>query len=139
MIAEIGGIDDADILSAAVLHDTVEDVGVTREEIVERFGAIVADYVLEVTDDKSLPKAERKQLQIEHAPHLSNGAKVIKIADKITNVRDVTEDPGMDWSLERRQEYIDWAEKVVAGLRGVNQGLEAEFDRVVATARIEIV
>jgi len=135
LLANTGGVEDVDVLVAAVLHDTVEDVGVTREEIQERFGDRVAGLVLEVTDDKSLPKAERKRLQVEHAPHLSPGAKLIKLGDKISNVTDVTNHPPADWPLERRREYIDWGEAVVAGLRGTNAGLEAKFDEVAAKAR----
>ncbi|CAN5468837.1 hypothetical protein BH10ACI3_BH10ACI3_20480 [soil metagenome] len=138
MIADIGGVDDVDILAAAILHDTVEDVGVTKEDLTETFGEAVCGYVLEVTDDKSLEKAERKQKQIEHAPHLSRGAKTIKIADKISNVTDVVEDPAEHWTLERRQDYIKWAEAVVAGLRGANEPLEAKFDEIVRHAQSEL-
>lgn len=135
MIANTGGVDDVDILAAAMLHDTVEDVGVTEDELKDQFGETVCSYVLEVTDDKSLPKHERKRLQIEHAPHLSRGARIIKIADKISNVTDVIEDPAENWDLTRRREYIDWAVSVVSGLRGVNEPLEAQFDSKVALAR----
>ena len=135
LIANVGGIDDVDILIAAILHDTVEDVGVKPEEIVERFGKRVAGIVAEVTDDKSLPKAERKRLQVEHAPHLSREAKLVKLADKISNITDVTNNPPKDWDVQRRQEYIDWGESVVAGIRGVNVELEAAFDKVVEVAR----
>ncbi len=138
MIASVGGVDDVDILAAAMLHDTVEDVGVTKEELTEMFGEAVCGYVLEVTDDKSLVKAERKQKQIEHAPHLSRGAKTIKLADKISNVTDVIEDPAEDWPLERRQDYIKWGEAVVAGLRGANAPLEAKFDEIVGRAKQEL-
>jgi len=135
VLANVGKIEDYDVLIAAVLHDTIEDTETTKEEISERFGLKVSEYVLEVTDDKSLPKAERKQLQIEHAPHLSNGAKYIKLADKISNIRDVSENPPGDWSNERRLEYISWGEKVIAGLRGVNANLERLFDETVSKAR----
>ena len=135
LIANVGGIDDVDILIAAILHDTVEDVGVKPEEINERFGKRVAGIVAEVTDDKSLPKAERKRLQVEHAPHLSREAKLVKLADKISNITDVTNNPPKDWDVQRRQEYIDWGESVVAGIRGVNVELEAAFDKVVEVAR----
>src|SRR6185436_18406125 len=96
LLANVGGIDDVDILIAAILHDTVEDVGVKPEEINERFGNRVARIVAEVTDDKSLPKAERKRLQVEHAPHLSREAKLVKLADKISNITDVTNNPPKD-------------------------------------------
>ncbi|HUR99143.1 MAG TPA: HD domain-containing protein, partial [Pyrinomonadaceae bacterium] len=118
-----------------LLHDTVEDCGVTFEEVGKNFGPTVAEYVREVTDDKSLPKAERKRLQVEHAPHLSNGAKQIKLADKISNIRDVADHPPEGWDLERRREYVEWGENVVAGLRGLNPDLEAVFDEVVNSAR----
>lgn len=134
MIANIGMIDDEDILSAALLHDTVEDCGVTGDEINDKFGEIVAGYVLEVTDDKTLPKHDRKRLQIEHAPHLTYGAKVIKLADKISNVRDVIASPAEDWDKQRRVEYVQWAVNVVAGLRGSSIQLDELFDEVVAMA-----
>ena len=135
LLVNVGKVEDVDIITASLLHDTVEDCGVTVEEISKNFGTAVAEYVREVTDDKSLPKAERKRLQIEHAPHLSPGAKQIKLADKISNVRDVTAHPPEDWDLQRRREYVQWGENVVAGLRGVNPGLEAVFDEVVQSAR----
>lgn len=138
LIANVGGIDDIDILVAAILHDTVEDCGVTVEEISKLFGETVATYVLEVTDDKSLPKAERKRLQVEHAPHLSTGAKTVKLADKISNINDITNSPPADWSIERRREYIEWGESVVAGLRGVNEPLEKHFDKLVETAMTKL-
>jgi guanosine-3',5'-bis(diphosphate) 3'-pyrophosphohydrolase len=139
LLANVGGVDDIDVLIAAILHDTVEDVGVTKDELIERFGERVAGLVLEVTDDKSLPKAERKRLQVEHAPHLSFGAKLIKLGDKISNITDITNSPPADWSIERRREYIDWGESVVAGLRGTNEGLEAKFDEAVAKAHQRLV
>jgi (p)ppGpp synthase/HD superfamily hydrolase len=138
LLVNIGGVDDADVVVAALLHDTVEDCGVSYEEIAENFTSAVADYVREVTDDKSLPKAERKRLQVEHAPHLSYGAKQIKLADKISNIRDVTDHPPEDWDLQRRREYVEWGESVVAGLRGANPAMEALFDELVARSRSEL-
>jgi len=138
LLANVGGIDDIDVLIAGLLHDTVEDVGVKKEEIMEKFGKRVAGVVIEVTDDKSLPKQERKRLQVEHAPHLSPEAKQVKLADKISNVTDVTDHPPADWTLERRREYIDWGEKVIAGLRGTNEKLERHFDDLVARAKTSL-
>jgi GTP diphosphokinase / guanosine-3',5'-bis(diphosphate) 3'-diphosphatase len=135
LLANVGKVDDYDILIAAVLHDTVEDTETTETEITEIFGKTVSSYVLEVTDDKSLPKSERKQKQIEHAPHLSNGAKQIKLADKISNISDVTNNPPHDWTLKTKIEYVTWGEKVAAGLRGVNANLERYFDEIVSKAR----
>jgi guanosine-3',5'-bis(diphosphate) 3'-pyrophosphohydrolase len=135
MLANIGKIDDIDILIAAILHDTIEDTETTEQELTEIFGPRVTGFVLEVTDDKTLPKTERKRLQVEHAPHLSNGAKQIKLADKISNITDVTNNPPADWSLERRLDYIEWGEAVVAGLRGINEHLEGHFDEKAAIAR----
>ena len=138
MLANVGGVEDIDVLIAAILHDTVEDGGVKKEEIAERFGDRVAGFVMEVTDDKSLPKAERKRLQVEHAPHLSAEAKQIKLGDKISNIRDVTNNPPADWDLDRRRKYIDWGESVADGLRGSNSSLEALFDRTVDYARAQL-
>jgi guanosine-3',5'-bis(diphosphate) 3'-pyrophosphohydrolase len=135
LLANVGKVEDYDVLIAAILHDTVEDTGTTAEELTELFGAAVCGYVLEVTDDKSLPKAERKEKQVEHAPHLSSGAKQIKLGDKISNITDVTNNPPADWSQERKIEYVNWGERVVAGLRGVNAGLENYFDETVKRAR----
>jgi len=138
LLANVGKIEDYDVLIAAILHDTVEDTETTREEIAEKFGENVAKMVLEVTDDKSLPKAERKQKQIEHAPHLSIGAKQIKLGDKISNIRDVVENPPDGWSGQRRREYVEWGEKVVAGLRGANMELEKNFDELVKEAKLKL-
>jgi guanosine-3',5'-bis(diphosphate) 3'-pyrophosphohydrolase len=138
LLANVGGVDDIDVLIAGLLHDTVEDVGVKKEEIQEKFGERVAGVVMEVTDDKSLPKPERKRLQVEHAPHLSHEAKQVKLADKISNVTDVTDHPPANWTLERRREYLDWGEKVVAGLRGANEKLERHFDNLIARAKTSL-
>ncbi len=135
LLATVGKVDDLDILIAAILHDTVEDTETTAEELTELFGATVCGYVLEVTDDKSLPKEERKLKQIEHALHISDGAKQVKLGDKISNITDVLNNPPAGWSKERRIEYIEWGEKVVAGLRGVNEELENYFDEIVRQAR----
>lgn len=135
LLANVGKVQDYDILTAAILHDTIEDTETTEEEIRELFGDKACKMVLELTDDKSLPKAERKRKQVEHAPHLSLGAKQVKICDKISNIRDVMENPPAGWSDERRREYIDWGERVVAGLRGANPALERFFDEMVEKAR----
>jgi guanosine-3',5'-bis(diphosphate) 3'-pyrophosphohydrolase len=139
LVADVGQVDDTDIIAAAILHDVIEDCDVTFDELAERFGNSVAQYVRELTDDKSLPKAERKSLQIQYAPHLSHGAKTVKLADKISNIRDVTQHPPAGWSIERRREYVDWGERVVAGLRGANVALEELFDQTAAEAREKIV
>ena len=112
------------------LHDTIEDTGTKENEIADRFGNTVLNIVKEVTDDKEKPKHERKILQIEHAPTLSNEAKLVKLADKISNIDDVINNPPPDWSNERRHEYLDWAEQVVNGLRGINKPLENRFDEL---------
>ena len=114
---------------AALLHDTVEDVGVTRDELTEKFGPDVANLVMEVTDDKSLPKQERKRLQVEHAPNLSARAQTIKLADKISNLQAILISPPVDWSSERRKQYFDWAKQVVDALSQPNPILKAEFAR----------
>ncbi len=134
-----GGIDDVDVLCAAALHDYLEDccgkdgqptLDEGREVLQRRFGVRVLAYVEAVTDDKALPKVERKRLQVEHAAHIPRGAKLVKLADKIANLRDIVEFPPADWPQSRRREYFDWAGQVVAGLRGTHAGLEALFDEV---------
>jgi guanosine-3',5'-bis(diphosphate) 3'-pyrophosphohydrolase len=134
LCAEAGVIDEVTLL-AAVLHDTVEDTETSFEELTLEFGQEVADLVRELTDDKSLRKEERKRLQIEHARTASERAKRLKIADKICNVRDILDSPPDTWSDERRLEYLEWAEKVVAQCRGVEPVLEQLFDEVAANAR----
>lgn len=135
ILTTVGKISDHNILIAAVLHDTIEDTEATPDEITMIFGEEVCSMVLEVTDDKNLDKKERKQRQIEHAPHLSHGAKHIKLADKISNIKDILQNPPHDWSEERKLEYVNWGENVVAGLRGVNAELESLFDELIETAR----
>ena len=132
VLATTGGIDDLVVLQAAVLHDTIEDTETTQEELRAKFGDAVTDIVLEVTDDKALPKQRRKQLQVEHAPHKSHGAALVKLADKTCNLRDIAAEPPADWSLTRRQEYFDWAKQVVDALPNVSKELRLAFDEAFA-------
>jgi GTP diphosphokinase / guanosine-3',5'-bis(diphosphate) 3'-diphosphatase len=135
VLAAEGGVTDETLLLAAVLHDTVEDTYTTFDELEHHFGRAVRDFVAEVTDDKALPKDARKELQVTHAAAASRGAKQLKIADKICNVRDIAGAPPAGWSLERKLAYFDWAERVVAACRGVNAGLDEAFDRALQAAR----
>lgn len=135
LLAREGDVTDPVLLQAAILHDTIEDTDTTPADLDQVFGADVRNVVEEVTDDKSLPKADRKRLQIEHAPRLSDRARQVKIADKISNVLGVTLAPPADWSLQRREEYLNWTEQVVAGCRGVNPALEKFYDRVLSEGR----
>ncbi len=128
VLAGEGGVADAEVLAAALLHDTIEDTDTSLEELRAEFGERIAAMVEEVTDDKSLPKVERKRLQIEHAAGISAGAKLVKLADKICNLRDVAERPPAKWDLQRRQEYFEWARRVIDQLRGAHPVLEAVFD-----------
>jgi guanosine-3',5'-bis(diphosphate) 3'-pyrophosphohydrolase len=130
LLWRVGGVRDPVLLTAAVLHDAIEDTHTSPAEIREYFGKEVLDLVLEVTDDKSLPQAVRKRLQVEHAAHISPQAKQLKVADKISNVRDIINTPPPDWPDQRRQAYLDWAREVVDQVRGANPALEAEFDRL---------
>jgi guanosine-3',5'-bis(diphosphate) 3'-pyrophosphohydrolase len=132
VLAEEGAIRDAAVLAAALLHDTIEDTETTPEELTAAFGAEVAGIVLEVTDDKRLPKAERKRLQIEHAATASSQAKLVKLGDKICNLRDIVATPPHDWSEARKRDYFLWASQVVAGCRGVNPSLEQIFDQAMS-------
>ena len=131
LIANVGKVEDANVLAAALLHDTVEDTKTTRAELVQEFGAEIDELVAEVTDDKALDKDERKEMQVQHAPHLSYGAKLIKLADKISNVREIGADPPKQWSVDRQRKYFEWAGRVVTAMGGVNPALEEMFARTV--------
>ena len=126
---------DPELVAAGWLHDAVEDGGTTTEELAQRFSERVASLVVEVTDDMNLPKSERRRLQVIDAPHKSPDAKLIKIADKISNIgARVHREP----SREERDDlidYTDWAEQVVNGCRGGNAWLDAKFDETIAMAR----
>ena len=135
LLADIGGIVDLTTLLAAVLHDTIEDTETAPDELEAQFGRTVRKVVEEMTDDKNLDKALRKRLQIEHAPGLSTRAKAIKLADKISNIQDVVRSPPPDWTLDRRLDYLDWTEQVVAGCRGTNHALERHYDEVLRKGR----
>jgi guanosine-3',5'-bis(diphosphate) 3'-pyrophosphohydrolase len=135
LLADIGGIADAEVLSSAILHDTLEDTDTTPEELEAAFGMRIRKLVEEVTDDKRLPKARRKELQIDHASQLSPDAVLIKLGDKISNVLDITHSPPANWNLQRRREYLDWAEAVVRNCPKVNAALERYFSHVLAEAR----
>jgi len=131
---ETGGVRDPVTLTAAVLHDTIEDTETSRAELEREFGAEVAGLVAEVSDDKTLPKQRRKELQIEQAGTASSRARQLKLADKTANVSDIGMGPPLTWSPERRSEYVDWARQVVDRIRGANPELEAHFDRACAEA-----
>jgi (p)ppGpp synthase/HD superfamily hydrolase len=144
LLANFAGETDHVLLSAAILHDVVEDTVYSVEErdeliqqISEIFGNDILSLTLEVTDDKTLDKTERKRLQVVNASHKSDNAKKLKIADKIMNLRDLTNNPPSDWSVERILAYFDWAEKVVEGLRGVSSKLDDLFDEVLVKGRIK--
>ncbi|MGH6960884.1 MAG: HD domain-containing protein [Dongiaceae bacterium] len=138
LLAEATEGEDVTVVIAGLLHDTIEDTDTTFAELAKEFGPEVAELVAEVTDDTSLPKAERKRLQVEMAPHKSPRARMIKLADKTSNLHSMIASPPKDWSLERRREYIDWADKVAAGCRGVNAYLEREFDRARRRAKAAV-
>lgn len=128
ILANEGDVTEVSVLAAALLHDTVEDTETTIEEIEENFGSDIAKIVAEVTDDKNLSKEERKRLQVVKSASKSDGAKLVKLADKICNLRDIANSPPADWPVERRQAYFDWSAEVIAGARGVNPALERVFD-----------
>ena len=134
LVAEATDGTDTNLVIAALLHDAIEDSEVPKEMIAEIFGEDVASIVAEVTDDKGIPKAERKLKQIETAATKSPRAKILKLADKTSNLRAIAASPPPDWSVKRRIEYVLWARDVAKGLRGVNQRLEDQFDEAVAAA-----
>jgi len=128
LLVNVGNVSDAETIVAALLHDTVEDTETTLIELESEFGPTVSELVAELSDDKSLPKDQRKRLQVQHAATLSRSARLIKLADKTCNLRDVVGDPPDGWSLQRKQEYFDWAKTVVREMRGTSVELEKAFD-----------
>ena len=128
VLVDEGRVTDVDVLCAALLHDTVEDTATTNKELRRSFGAKIARIVAEVTDDKRLPKAERKSLQVKHAKTISDDAKLVKLADKLCNIRDVARRPPATWDRKRQEEYFEWAKRVIDRMRGINPRLEGAFD-----------
>ncbi len=135
LLAEATGGDDVVLLMGGLLHDTLEDTDSTYEDLVQRFGEEVAALVAEVTDDKSLKKEERKRLQVETTAHKSNRAKLLKIADKTSNLCGLMRSPPTGWTAERLRDYVVWSEQVVRSCRGLNAKLEAGFDAAHAEAK----
>jgi GTP diphosphokinase / guanosine-3',5'-bis(diphosphate) 3'-diphosphatase len=135
---EKGGIRDVTTLVAGILHDIIEDTDTVPDELEREFGAAVCNIVKELTDDKELPNTVRKRLQLENIANLSRRAHYVRIADKISNVEDIVHSPPARWSLERREEYVTWAGKVIDGLRGTNKALEQHFDKVFSQAMEKI-
>jgi (p)ppGpp synthase/HD superfamily hydrolase len=135
ILADVTDGADAELVAAGWLHDTIEDTETTREELAEKFGARVATLVVEVTDDMSLSKATRRQKQIADAPHKSPGARLIKIADKVSNIRARIHSEPTPEERADLTDYVDCAEKVVAGCRGGNAALDRMFDDTVKLAR----
>ncbi len=125
-----GRVTDTTVLIAAILHDTLEDTETTPDELARKFGGEIRDIVLEVTDNKMLKKRKRKELQVKHGAHLTRRARLVKLADKICNLRDVAANPPARWPLKRQIEYFDWAKSVIDALRGTHPRLEALFDEV---------
>lgn len=123
-----GRVGDPAVIAAALLHDTVEDTETSWQELRGEFGDEIANIVLEVTDVHWLRKIVRKRLQVAKARHASKQARLVKLADKICNLRDIAARPPTGWSLQRRQEYFEWAKEVVDKLRGTHSGLERKFD-----------
>ena len=131
LLSQLDGDEFAPELQRSLV-ETNTPVCATLDELRERFGETVTGIVAEVTDDKALPKQRRKALQVEHAPHKSPGAALVKLADKICNLRDIANSPPADWSLQRRREYFDWAKQVIDGLPPVNAPLLALFEQAYA-------
>ncbi len=138
VLRNVGGVGDAATLAAGILHDTIEDTETTPAELEREFGREIRAVVEEVTDDMSLPSKVRKQLQIERAPQASPKARLVKLADKICNIRDLADSPPAEWSVERKRNYVTWAQAVVAGVRGTNAALEAHFDTLCERALAQL-
>ncbi len=130
LLADLPSRFDLNLVIAGLLHDTLEDTAVTRSELADRFGEDVATLVEQVSDDKRLPRDDRKTLQIQNAPHMSPRAQNLSTADKISNLRSTLSDPPADWSDERRRQYFQWAKAVVDRFPAVDPNLKSEFEAV---------
>eukprot|EP01037_Dinobryon_pediforme_P012634 gene12634-12726_t len=139
IVADVTEGADANLVAAALLHDTIEDCGVTPAVLEAQFGSDITALVLEVTDDKSLKKPDRKRMQVVNAPMKSTRAKILKLADKTSNMRAIKNSPAKTWSAERCLAYIAWGREVAAGLRGVNAALEVQFDQAASGAEQSVV
>ncbi len=138
LLSDVAGVTDSGILAAAVLHDTVEDTDATVGEVAAHFGERIAKLVFEVTDDDTMHYRERKQYEIDHAPQLSDDATLIKVADRTSNVMDLVEAPAVGWDVQRRQQYLRWAEMVVNNCRPVNGALATNFAEVAERVRQQL-
>ena len=138
LVAETTNGNDANLVAAALLHDTIEDTHTQPNELVTLFNEDIASLVGEVTDDTTLLKAERKKIQIANAPKKSPRAKILKLADKTSNLRSIAKSPPKNWDSSRKAEYINWAVKVVEGLGTVPTGLKSHFEKAAQTARDSI-
>jgi len=127
-LTEEGGVQDPELIAAALLHDTIEDTPTVRDDLAEAFGERVAGLVVELTDDKRQPKQTRKAEQVRHAAHISRDAQQVKLADKLCNLREILSNPPAGWPAARRAEYFEWSRQVVDRMRGANPALERAFD-----------
>jgi len=125
ILIQEGGVEDIEVIQAALLHDTVEDTDTSFEELEETFGKTVTALVREVTDDKALSKEERKELSIKNASLKSHKAKLVTMADKIYNLRDLVRVLPEGWTEARRKEYFGWAQKVCVQCYEANDALAA--------------
>ena len=141
-VAEIlfqqGGVMDIVTLVGGILHDTIEDTETTLEELETHFGGEVRAVVQEVSDDKNLPKEERKRLQIENAKDASERARLIKLVDKICNLQDIIASPPANWAVDRKRKYVEWARSVIEQIRGTNSDLERHFDGLCQEALLRL-
>ncbi|KAL1453382.1 hypothetical protein WDU94_007522 [Cyamophila willieti] len=128
ILTQLGKVSNPVVIMAALLHDTVEDTDTTFEEIDREFGPKVKSVVAELTDNKHMTKDERKRWQILHAAESTHEAKLVKLADKLHNLRDIERSLPVNWTEERKTQYFNWARDVVAGLRGTNAPIEAALD-----------
>lgn len=134
-LAQEGEAENETLLIAAILHDTIEDTETSPKEILQLFGNDVLQTVLEVTDNRQLPKQERKNLQVVNASKKSENARKLKLADKICNVNDIIHHPPDNWPIERKLEYLDWAEKILLQLKGTHQALENKLQNLIDEGR----
>lgn len=122
-IVSIGGVTDAVVLCAALLHDVVNNTETPPQLLMDRFGREIADVVLDISDDRSLPEVQRRRVQVAYAPNLSGRARLVRLADMLCRLRRLAAVPRAERAAE-----VAWVAQMVAGLGGMNTALETAAD-----------
>ncbi|EFO18322.1 hypothetical protein LOAG_10172 [Loa loa] len=126
-----GQITDTTTIIAAILHDIVEHTKTTDEEIRKMFGDEIADIVKECTMVRSMKREARMKSELEKASKLSHKAKLVQLADKLNNIRDIERGTPLGWTKQHVTEYIIFAKDLLSKIRGIHGPLESALDDII--------